>query len=85
MSKNISLENLLNKNFNEIKYKDLESLTNLSDDEASNFFEYISKFPLLEILEIINKLVQINDQESYLEYESIFKKFLSYPNDKIKI
>ena len=47
MSKNISLENLLNKNFNEIKYKDLESLTNLSDDEASNFFEYISKFHLL--------------------------------------
>lgn len=85
MSKNISLENLLNKNFNEIKYKDLVSLTNLSDDESSNFFEHISKFSLLEILEIINKLVQINQQELYLEYESIFKKFLSYPNDKIKI
>ena len=66
MSKNISLENLLNKNFNEIKYKDLESLTNLSDDEASNFFEYISKFPLLEILEIINKLVKLKYKKSNL-------------------
>ncbi|MBL01657.1 MAG: hypothetical protein CL774_04110 [Chloroflexi bacterium] len=85
MSKNISFENLLNKNVKEINYKDLVSLSNLNDDEASNFFEYISKCSLTEILEIMNKLVQINQQESYLEYESIFKKFLSYPNDIIKI
>ena len=85
MSKNISLENLLNKDVKQIKYNDLVSISNLSEDEASIFFEYISKFSLVGILEIINKLVQVNQQEPYLEYESIFKKFLSYPNDDVKI
>ena len=85
MSKNIQLENLVKKDFSEIKYKELISISNLNDEESLKIYEYFTKFSPVQISEIISKLVHMNDEESYLEYESIFKKFLNYPNDNITI
>ena len=65
MSKNIQLENLVKKDFSEIKYKELISISNLNDEESLKIYEYFTKFSPVQISEIISKLVHMNDEESY--------------------